>query len=48
MNLDFLWLTKRDLEINVLIPCAETVQARHTWLKHATLGYGTAEVSDLN
>ena len=31
-------------KINVLIPCAETVHARQTfiWLKHATLGYGTA------
>ena len=40
MNLDFLWLTKRTSKINVLIPCAETVQARQIfiWLKHATLG----------
>ena len=34
-------------KINVLIPCAEMVQARQ--IKHATLGYGTAaEVSDHN
>ena len=35
-------------KINVLIPCAVTVQARQIfiWLKHITLGYGTAaEVS---
>ena len=48
MNLDFLYLTKRDLE-NQRFDSLCRNGAGSPKLKHATLGYGTAaEVSDLN
>ena len=50
MNLDFLCLTKKDLENERFDSlCGNGAGSLHFWLKHATLGYGTAaEVSDLN
>ena len=51
MNLDFLCLTKRDLENQRFDSlCRNGAGSANVfiWLKHATLGYGTAaDVSDL-